>query len=151
FAGGCVSFMTGTDGMSPRRILFPAALLCAAGLAVALSACSSDRGGSKVQPESGSAAVSTLQRVNTQAATCWMRSKDSAFKSYNLSPKLATGVARPRILVREKTKSQGLPVLVIEAHGQPVKIETYGPLSGSATGARINSDVQRWSSGQNGC
>ncbi len=98
-----------------------------------------------------SAAVSLLQRVNTNAQACWVKSKDADFRAYRVIPELDTRVGKPRILVVEAKSAQGLPKLVIEAEGKPVRIAAYGPLAQSPLSARIKSDVDRWASGGKGC
>lgn len=97
------------------------------------------------------AAVALLQRVNSNAQTCWIRSKDKAFRGYSVIPELDTGAGKPRILVVQSKSAQGLPKLVIEADGAPVKASLYGPLSDGALGSRIHADVSRWAAGASSC
>jgi len=114
----------------------------------ALAACQSNR------PNpigDNSAAVALLQRVNDNAHTCWVRSKDKDFASYAVIPELDTQAGKPRILVVDKKASGGLPKLVIEADGKPVKANAYGPLLNAPAGGRISTDLKRWTGGSNGC
>ncbi|MAY63288.1 MAG: hypothetical protein CML29_13860 [Rhizobiales bacterium] len=100
-------------------------------------------------PSSGSLhaqAVSTLQKVNTQAHQCWL--KDDAFKAYGIVPELDTS-GTPRLLVIPRGKPQALPQLVIAAMGPSVSL--YGPLTDSSLSPRIKADVGRWSKGASGC
>jgi hypothetical protein len=100
-------------------------------------------------PSSGSLhaqAVSTLQKVNTQAHQCWL--KDDAFKAYGIVPELDTS-GTPRLLVIPRGKPQALPQLVIAAMGPSVSL--YGPLTESTLSPRIKADVGRWSKGASGC
>jgi hypothetical protein len=91
-------------------------------------------------------AVSTLQKVNTQAHQCWL--KDEAFKAYGIVPELDTS-GTPRLLVIPRGKPQALPQLVIAAMGPSVSL--YGPLTESPLSPRIKADVGRWSKGASGC
>lgn len=125
-----------------------AAILASVGFLATLAACQSNRsdtGGGN------SAAVTLLQRVNDNAHTCWIRSKDKDFSAYAVIPELDTQAGKPRILVVDKKASSGLPKLVIEASGQPVKANAYGPLLGGSAGGRISTDLKRWTGGSNSC
>lgn len=102
----------------------------------------------EVDAENG---ISVLSAVNEQAQKCWMKSGDRAFRGYAVIPELDTRVGNPRLLVVERGKSAGLPKLVIEASGNPVKITTYGPLAGSGISSRINRDVLAWAAGRSSC
>lgn len=127
--------------MSARRRV---SLITACLAAAVLAGCNQSS-----KPSSTSAhaqAVSTLQRVNTQAHQCWL--KDDAFKAYGIVPELDTS-GTPRLLVIPRGKPQSLPQLVIAAMGPNVSL--YGPLTDSALSSRINADVGRWSKGASGC
>ena len=113
-----------------------------------LAACQSSR--PNVAGEN-SAAVALLQRINTNAHTCWTRSKDKDFDSYAVIPELDTQAGKPRILVVDKKAAHGLPKLVIEADGKPVKAAAYGPLLSGSAGARIGADLKRWTGGSDAC
>jgi hypothetical protein len=113
-----------------------------------LAACQST--GSKTAGEN-SAAVALLQHVNESAQTCWVKSKDKDFAGYAVIPELDTQAGKPRILVVDKKASGGLPKLVIEAEGRPVKANAYGPLLGAPAGGRISADLKRWTGGSNSC
>ena len=120
--------------------------------AVMIAGCRDEQSnGAMSLPVGQTAAVATLQHVNSNAATCWMRSNDAAFKDLRLIPELDTQTGRPRLLLLKKQSQQGLPVMVVEAHGSPVTIETYGPLAQTALGSRINNDIRRWSAGSKAC
>ncbi len=94
-------------------------------------------------------AVPLMQRVNSRAYDCWVKSGDPAFKKLGLVPELDTRVGKPRILVVERGKPQSLPKYVIEAAGRGVS--TYGPLASEPVAARIDADVRRWAAGQSAC
>ena len=116
---------------------------------LALAGCQS--GGHGTATGENSAAITLLQRVNTNAHTCWLRSKDKEFQGYSVIPELDTQAGKPRILVVDKKAAQGLPKLVIEADGKPVKAAAYGPLLNEPAGGRIGADLKRWTGGSNSC
>ena len=98
-----------------------------------------------------SAAIAVLQRVNTGAQTCWVKSKDKAFRAYKVIPELDTRAGKPRILILKAKSAQGLPQYVIEADGTPARLSTYGPLSSDPLSARMNEDIARWRTGNKKC
>jgi hypothetical protein len=126
----------------------PTVILSVVACLVALAACQSTK--SNVGGENA-AAVALLQRVNEDAHTCWIHSKDKDFAGYSVIPELDTQVGKPRILVVEKKAAHGLPKLVIEAGGKPVKTNAYGPLLSGPAGGRISSDLKRWIGGSSSC
>lgn len=95
--------------------------------------------------------VKALQHINENGQRCWIKSGGRDFSELRLMPELDTRVGRPRLLVLSRKSMQGLPQLVIEAAGNPVKIETYGPLASTGAGAQINADIMRWSAGAKDC
>ncbi len=112
---------------------------------LAMSACSPAAGPAS-SISSNSVAVSTLQRVNSQAHACWL--KDNEFASYGIVPELDT-TSTPRLLIIPRGKPQSLPQAVIVASAGNAQF--YGPLSTSPLAGRINSDISRWASGGTGC
>jgi hypothetical protein len=114
----------------------------------ALAGCQSSRPNAAGE---NSAAVALLQHVNESAQTCWIKSKDKDFVSYAVIPELDTQAGKPRILVVDKKASGGLPKLVIEAGGKPIKAAAYGPLLNEPAGNRIGADLKRWTGGSNSC
>jgi len=125
------------------RFVLPLAICLAA-----LAACQSSR---PDMAGADSAAVAFLQRINTNAHTCWTRSKDKDFVGYAVIPELDTQAGKPRILVVDKKAAHGLPKLVIEADGKPVKAAAYGPLLSGPAGSRISTDLKRWAGGSDAC
>ena len=120
--------------------------------ALALSSCVGERAGGALAIEvDSSRAVTVLSTVNELAQKCWFRSGDREFRDLALIPELDTRIGNPRLLVVERGKSTGLPKLVIEATGDPVKVTTYGPLSSERVSSRINSDVAAWTAGKSAC
>lgn len=99
----------------------------------------------------GKNATALLQNINSLALQCWIKSGDKAFRGFALVPELDTRSGSPRILIVQKGKSQGLPQLVIEANGNPVKLNTYGPLTSAPLSTRINSDIIAWNTGKDKC
>ena len=118
-------------------------LVLASGLA--LSACAPSIGPA-TGVGSNSLAVSTLQKVNSQAHACWL--KDSAFADYGIVPELDT-TSTPRLLIIPRGKPQALPQAVIVASAGNAQF--YGPLSTSPLAGRINGDISRWATGATGC
>lgn len=118
-------------------------LVLASGLA--LSACAPSTGPA-TGVGSNSLAVSTLQKVNSQAHACWL--KDSAFADYGIVPELDT-TSTPRLLIIPRGKPQALPQAVIVASAGNAQF--YGPLSTSPLAGRINGDISRWATGATGC
>jgi hypothetical protein len=129
---------------------FAGVLVCAA---LALTGCQSggERTGGTIRVQVDGGNIATLQRVNERALACWIKSNDPAFRKLALVPELDTRAGRPRILVVERGKPQGLPKLVIEAEGTPARMTTYGPLAAAPVSARINDDIIRWAGGAAGC
>ena len=114
---------------------------------LALTACQTKPNRPSVPgPSAHAIAVSTLQNVNANANSCWL--KDKSFKSIGIVPELDT-TGTPRILVIPKGKPQALPQLVISASGRSVQV--FGPLATSPLAPRINADVSRWAAGGSGC
>lgn len=120
---------------------------------VALTACQTSEppGGPLTAQVQGTSPVSTLQRINNQALRCWIKSGDPAFTAYALVPELDSRANDPRILIVQRGKAQGLPQLVISASDAPVRISTFGPLTGQSISNRINADIAAWSAGASGC
>jgi len=102
-------------------------------------------------PRNNDAAIALLQKVNSGAQACWVKSKDKAFRAYKVIPELDTRVGKPRILIVDAKAAQGLPKFVIEADGTPAKLSTYGPLASQPVAARINTDIARWRTGNQDC
>jgi hypothetical protein len=112
---------------------------------LALSACG-PASGPPAGMGSNAIAVATLQKVNSQAHSCWL--KDSAFAAYGIVPELDT-TSTPRLLIIPRGKPQSLPQAVIIASAGSAQF--YGPLSTSPLAGRIDADISRWASGGTGC
>lgn len=96
-------------------------------------------------------ALSTMERVAVSANGCWFKSSDPAFASYSLAPELNSYTGRPRILVVPRSNPAGRPLLVVQAEGNPARMEAFGPMMSGPASARITSDVNRWAGGAKSC
>lgn len=102
-------------------------------------------------PKANGAALPTMERVALGANACWFKSGDPAFKAYRLAPELNSFSGRPRILVVRRNSPESRPLLVVQAEGNPAKLDAFGPLMGEAVSGRIATDVKRWAAGGKGC
>ena len=96
-------------------------------------------------------ALSTMERVAVGANNCWFKSGDASFATYRLAPELNSFSGRPRILVVHKNSPAGLPHLVVQAEGNPARLQAFGPMMSQPVSARIAADVNRWSAGSKAC
>jgi len=133
--------------MRPRLAL-AAKIAAAATLAALAASCQSSRAPASTADR---AALPTMERVMRGANACWFKSGDAAFASYQLAPELNSYTGRPRILVVERSKPTGRPMLVVQAEGNPSKLDAFGPMMDGASSVRITHDVVRWASGSSGC
>lgn len=117
-------------------------------LALITAACQSR---APVEITASRGALPMMERVASAAHSCWFKSSDPAFASYLLSPELNSYTGRPRILVVERSHPTGRPLLVVQAEGNPAKLETFGPMLNGPSAARIMSDVNRWAVGARNC
>lgn len=101
--------------------------------------------------KTGDAALPTMERVALGANSCWFKSGDPAFKAYRLAPELNSFSGRPRILVVHSHSPEARPLLVVQAEGNPARLDAFGPLMGEAVGTRVATDVRRWAAGGKGC
>lgn len=124
------------------QIVFGAALL---------AGCQSEGSGpfrAEIAADNG---VSALARVNENGQRCWIKGGDRAFRGLALIPELDTTAGKPRLLLVKKGKAGGLPQLVIEASGDPVTLESYGPLASTSASRQFNADIIRWARGDETC
>ncbi|APO74967.1 hypothetical protein AM571_CH02158 [Rhizobium etli 8C-3] len=124
-----------------------AAVAAASTLCILLASCQSSA------PSSGPdrSALSTMERVAVGANSCWFKSGDAAFSAYRLAPELNSFTGRPRILVVHKNSPEGRPLLVVQAEGNPARLQAFGPMMSEPVSTRIASDVTRWSGGGKTC
>ncbi len=120
--------------------------------AVALSGCLASK--KSPPPASGNVshtALATMERVALGARQCWFKSGDPQFRQYTLAPELVSYTGRPRILVVPAKNPNDRPLLVVQAEGNPGRMERFGPLMQSPLSERIERDTARWASGQKSC
>lgn len=82
-------------------------------------------------------ALSTMERIMLNANTCWFKSSDPAFASYQLAPELNSFTGRPRILVVDKKHPTGRPSLVVQAEGNPAQLQAFGPMMSAPPAAAL--------------
>lgn len=97
------------------------------------------------------AALPTMERVAIAANTCWFKSNDPAFRDYRFAPELNSFSGRPRILAVPRHSPESRPMLVVQAEGNPARLDAFGPLMQGPAGERIKADVLRWAGGGTGC
>lgn len=132
---------------SLRKVL-PASLtlLAVAGLA---AGCTTSK--PRPAPAASRAALPVMERVALGANACWFKSKDPAFAGYRLAPELNSFSGRPRILLVRAHSPESRPLLVVQAEGNPARLDAFGPMMGEAVAGRISADVNRWAQGGKGC
>ena len=84
-----------------------AILVCAA-----LAGCQAKGGGALTATTDRSEAVALLQTINDQAQTCWMKSKDKAFRAYRVIPELDTRVGKVIAVVMGDRAAQDLALCI---------------------------------------
>lgn len=133
--------------MRPRLFAAIANAAAFVGLAALVAACQSSA------PAKGPdrSALSTMERVALGANSCWFKSGDPAFAAYKLAPELNSFSGRPRILVVHKGSPESRPLLVVQAEGNPAKMQAFGPMMSEPVSGRIAADVTRWSGGSKSC
>ncbi|MBB6259562.1 hypothetical protein FHS77_000070 [Paenochrobactrum gallinarii] len=88
----------------------------------------------------------------SQAATaCWFKSKEKDFRVYKMAAELNSFSGRPRFLLVPVKNPTARPLLVVQAEGNPAKIEVFGPMMGQPVGSKIAHDVKLWAEGQKKC
>ena len=131
---------------APRAMI----LMASIGMtAAALSGCA-PKAPAPAAPAS-QAALPVMERVALGANACWFKSKDPSFSGYRLAPELNSFSGRPRILLVKAHSPESRPLLVVQAEGNPARLETFGPMMGETVAVRINDDVNRWARGDKRC
>lgn len=118
-------------------------------LATGLAACKPER--PAVTSSHSRAALATMERVALGANACWFKSKDPAFAAYRLAPELNSFSGRPRILLVPRNSPESRPMLVVEAEGNPARLQAFGPVMNDSHAARISADIKRWANGGKSC
>ncbi|ASY63096.1 Phosphonate ABC transporter phosphate-binding periplasmic component [Sinorhizobium sojae CCBAU 05684] len=124
------------------------ALASATASLILVAGCQSNRPAASA---ASSAALPTMERIALGASGCWFKSGDPAFQAYRLAPELNSFSGRPRILIVPAKSPEARPLAVIQAEGQPARLEAFGPLFSEPVGARMSADVRRWAAGDRGC
>ncbi|WP_325347235.1 hypothetical protein [Xylophilus sp.] len=97
------------------------------------------------------AALATMERIAVGANSCWFKSNDKDFRGYAFALELNSFSGRPRMFVVPARNLAGRPLLVVQAEGNPARIEAFGPMMQQGHSSRISADINRWASGQKGC
>lgn len=118
---------------------------------VLIAACTPRSAPGPIALDSSKAALPTMERIALSANSCWFKSRDKDFRGYSLAPELNSFTGRPRILVVPARNPASRPLLVVQAQGNPARVEAFGPMMQQSHGGRIANDVNRWASGQSGC
>ncbi len=120
-------------------------------LMLALAACQAQLPGSGGGSTGKSAALRAMEPVAIAAHKCWFASRDPAFKAYKFANELNSFSGQPRFLLVPAKNFGGRPLLVVQATGNSSKVDAFGPLLSEPVGARIASDLGRWSAGDTSC
>lgn len=132
--------------LNGKAIAALTSLLAASGM---LAACTTSRPAPVAS--ASRAALPVMERVALGANACWFKSKDPAFAGYRLAPELNSFSGRPRILLVKAHSPESRPLLVVQAEGNPARLDAFGPMMGEAVSGRISTDVNRWAQGGKGC
>ncbi|MGV8936801.1 MAG: hypothetical protein ACOH2J_06730 [Allorhizobium sp.] len=132
--------------MRTTRLAFTAACLLAG--AIVLPSCQSPAAPPKPR---GQSALDVMERVAVGANTCWIKSGDAPFKPYSMAPELDSYSGKPRFLLVRRNSHDIRPLLVVQAEGNPARLDVFGPMMNEPVNARISSDVRRWSNGDKRC
>lgn len=117
-----------------------------------MSSCSAKKPPQKpTQPQVSQTSLAIMERVALAAKQCWFKSGDADFRQYSLAPELVSFTGRPRILVVPARNPNDRPLLVVQAEGNPGRIERFGPMMQSPLATRIERDTARWASGSKAC
>lgn len=117
-----------------------------------LGACQSSRQpGGSISLSSSQAALPTMEMLSQAATSCWFKSKDANFRNYKMAAELNSFSGRPRFLLVPVKQPTARPLLVVQAEGNPAKIDVFGPMMGQAVGSKIAHDIRLWAQGQKQC
>ncbi len=134
------------------QVMAAALRLGALGLTLAAAACQAGPSGPGSLSASGkSAALRTMEHIAAAVQTCWFASRDPAFKPYRMADELNSFSGRPRILLVPARNPEARPLLVVQAEGDPAKVDAFGPLLDDRLGNRAAADLRRWTAGSKAC
>ncbi|WP_127598689.1 hypothetical protein [Nitratireductor alexandrii] len=126
--------------------------LSALGLALAAAACQAGPAGpGSLSTPGKSAALRTMEHIAAAVQACWFASRDPAFKPYRMADELNSFSGRPRILLVPARNPEARPLLVVQAEGDPAKVDAFGPLMDDKLGNRAAADLRRWTAGSQAC
>lgn len=111
---------------------------------LALAACQASGTLDTASRPGDNSALSTMERVAVSAQSCWFAGGREAFAGLSMSPELTSHSGKPRILAVPRGNIGGLPRLIVEASGNPARLEAYGPLMDGPDRERIAADIRRW-------
>ena len=112
---------------------------------------SSGPGPGNLSTTTSEAALPVMERIAIAASRCWFKSGDRRFRPYRLAPELNSFSGKPRILIVPSARPQDRPLAVIEAQGNPARVDAYGPLMAAAVGNTMATDIRNWSAGNSNC
>lgn len=118
-----------------------------------LSSCQSARqpGPGSLTLTSSQSALPTMEMMSQAATACWFKTKNADFRAYKMAAELNSFSGRPRFLLVPVKNPTARPLLVVQAEGNPAKIEVFGPMMGQPVGSKIAHDVKLWAEGQKQC
>jgi hypothetical protein len=126
-------------------------LVAAAFIGLALAGCQSKKPEAVLTPPGKSAALRKMEKVTISAHTCWIASRDPAFRAYRMSNELTSFSGRPRFLLVPAKNMESKPLLVVQSEGSAARMEVFGPLLDGDLGSRISADINRWAAGDPSC
>lgn len=92
-----------------------------------------------------------MEMMSQAATACWFKTKNADFRAYKMAAELNSFSGRPRFLLVPVKNPTARPLLVVQAEGNPAKIEVFGPMMGQPVGSKIAHDVKLWAEGQKQC
>ena len=118
-----------------------------------LSSCQSARhpGPGPLTLTSAQSALPVMEMMSQAATACWFKTRNADFRAYKMAAELNSFSGRPRFLLVPVKNPTARPLLVVQAEGNPAKIEVFGPMMGQPVGSKIAHDVKLWAEGQKQC
>lgn len=120
-------------------------------ISIGLSGCQSPTGPGNTATLMQLNSLHAMEHVAITANKCWFKSKDPQFLPYGMALELYSRTSKPRMMLVNRNTPNGLPLVVIEANGEPATINAFGPLMAKPIGNRISHDIKLWTSGTQRC